>query len=46
MDHRGKLVIPPRCTSIGEFDQGVVWVENFDKSGGYVDREEKAFFEA
>ena len=44
-DHRGKLIIPPKYASISEFDQGVVWVENFDKPGGYVDRQGMEFFE-
>lgn len=45
VDHKGKLIIPPQYETIGWFDQSVVFVKCFDKTGGYVDRNGMAFFE-
>lgn len=45
VDHKGKLIIPPQYETIGWFDQGVVFVNCFDKTGGYADRNGKVFFE-
>ncbi|MCC6461743.1 MAG: WG repeat-containing protein [Saprospiraceae bacterium] len=44
VNEKGEIVIPVKYESIGNFDQGLVWVKPFGKAGGYADQNGHEFF--